>query len=73
MTSPISPSITFHDQSNSSPSSNCHWLTTDFGIVVTDERDGRVCVLLAEEYEHSTSEDMLSYVHSLMNKYAPVD
>jgi hypothetical protein len=38
------------------------WGSSKFGIVVSDYRDGRCVILKAEEFEHSTNEDMTEYV-----------
>jgi hypothetical protein len=48
------------------------WGSSSFGIVITDFRDSKACVLLAEEHKHSTSAEMLPYVLELMEKYKPV-
>jgi hypothetical protein len=49
------------------------WGSSNFAIVVTDERDGKVCVLLAEEFSNSSSAEMLPYMSNLIKKYAPID
>jgi len=48
------------------------WGSSAFGIVVTDHRDSKACVLLAEEHKHSTSAEMIPYVLELMQKYKPI-
>lgn len=45
--------------------------SSSFGIVVTDFRDGKPCVLLAEEHKRSGPE-MVPYVLELMQKYKPI-
>jgi hypothetical protein len=49
------------------------YASSNFGLCITDVRDGRICVLLAEEHKHATSEQMLPYVYDLMQKYEPID
>jgi len=49
------------------------WGSSSFAVVVSDERDGKVCVLLANEFADSSSAEMLPYVSELMKRYAPID
>jgi hypothetical protein len=48
------------------------WASSSFGIVVTEARNGRIAVLLAEEHARETTENMADYVASLYHKYSPV-
>lgn len=48
------------------------WGSSAFGVVVTDFRDGKVCVLHADEYPNETAENMVDLVSDLYYKYAPV-
>src|SRR5207245_2055209 len=46
--------------------------SSNFGILVTEYRDGRIAVLLAEEHSKETAEDMADYVSFLYHKFYPV-
>jgi hypothetical protein len=48
------------------------WASSSFGLCVTEARNGRIAVLLAEEHDRQTTENMASYVASLYRKYYPV-
>jgi hypothetical protein len=42
------------------------------GIVVTDFRDGKIAVLYADEFDHSTSEKMVDLIWDLLaDTYSP--
>ncbi|MGB7956804.1 MAG: hypothetical protein WCF23_22755 [Candidatus Nitrosopolaris sp.] len=46
--------------------------SSNTGIVVTDFRDGKIAVLYAEEFDHSTSGKMVDLIWDLYHKYYPI-
>jgi hypothetical protein len=48
------------------------WGSSNFGMVVTEQRDQRIAILFAEEYGHETSENMVDLVYNLYQKYYPI-
>ena len=46
--------------------------SSSFGIIITEARNGKIAVLLAEEYSKDTTENMSDYVAFLYHKYYPV-
>jgi hypothetical protein len=48
------------------------WASSNFGITVTEARNGRIAVLLAEEHSKETTEQRATYVASLHSKFYPV-
>lgn len=46
--------------------------SSNFGVLVSEYRNGRIAVLLAEEHDKETSEDMADYVAFLYHKFSPV-
>lgn len=49
------------------------WGSSSFGVVVTDFREGKICILYEDEYSNETAENMVDLIRELYYKYSRVE